>query len=206
MRDGGVAKALDRVGDYFSARAIDYQARSTRFPWAWVRTRELNAVRSLLGDVAGLDTLELGAGTGFYTRELVRCGARHVWAVDLSEAMLANLPGGPITPVLDNATAIQLGRYCPVILSAGMIEFVTEPARVLANAAEHTETGARFIILAPRDNMFGQLYRRFHRSHGLDVHLFDQGWFETHAPRSDWRVAAIVPVPPFSLAVRLHRQ
>jgi len=62
-------QAPDPVGDYFSGRASDYQARSTRFPWAWIRARELTAVRSLLGNVAGLDVLELGAGAGFYTRE-----------------------------------------------------------------------------------------------------------------------------------------
>jgi hypothetical protein len=62
-------QAPDPVGDYFSGRASDYQAHSTRFPLAWIRARELTAVRSLLGNIAGLDVLERGAGAGFYTRE-----------------------------------------------------------------------------------------------------------------------------------------
>ena len=49
----------------------EYQARSTRFPWAWIRAREFTAVRSRLGNVAGLDVLGLGAGAGFYTREMM---------------------------------------------------------------------------------------------------------------------------------------
>jgi SAM-dependent methyltransferase len=198
-------QAADRVDEYFSGRASDYHARSTRFPWAWIRARELAAVRSLLGDVAGLDVLELGAGAGFYARELTGRGARQVWAVDISGAMLAALPAGRITPVLGDAETMRLGRRFPVLLSTGMLEFVRDPAAVLANAAHHAEAGARFVILAPQANILGHLYRRCHRSHGIGIHLFDRTWFETIAPRSGWQVRAMARVLPFSLVVRLHR-
>jgi SAM-dependent methyltransferase len=166
----------------------------------------LAAVRSLLGDVAGLDVLELGAGAGFYARELARRGARQVWAVDLSGSMLAALPTGPITPILGDAATIRLNRRFPVLVSTGMLEFVQDPAAVLANAARHAEAGACFVILAPRANILGSLYRRFHRSHGIGIHLFDRNWFETVAPRSGWQVHAVIRVPPFSIVVRLHRE
>jgi SAM-dependent methyltransferase len=198
-------QATDRVSEYFSGRASDYQARSTRFPWAWIRSRELTAVASLLGDIAGLEVLELGAGAGFYTRELTRRGARQVWAVDISSAMLAALPAGCITPVLGDAATIRLDRRFSVLLSTGMLEFVEDPAAVLANAAHHAEAGARFVILAPQASIPGQLYRRFHRSHGIDIRLFDRNWFATFAARSSWQVRAIAPVAPFSLVVRLQR-
>src|ERR1700757_2968413 len=165
-------QAADRVGDYFSGRASDYQARSTRFPWAWIRARELTAVRSLLGNFAGLDVLELGAGAGFYTRELTRRGAYQIWAVDISGAMLATLPADRITPILGDAATIRLDRRFPVLLSTGMLEFVYNPAAVLENAAHHAEARARFVILVPQANIFGQLYRRFHRSHGIHVQFF----------------------------------
>jgi SAM-dependent methyltransferase len=205
MRGLGVVQAADRVGEYFSGRASDYQARSTRFPWAWIRSRELTAVQSLVGDVAGVDVLELGAGAGFYVRDLMRRGARQIWAVDISGAMLATLPAGPVTPILGDAATIRLGRRFPVLLSTGMIEFVHNPAAVLANAAHHAEAGARFVILAPQENVFGYLYRLFHRAHGIGIHLFDRAWFETMAPPSGWRVHAVIRLPPFSLVVRLHR-
>jgi SAM-dependent methyltransferase len=104
----------------------------------------------LLGDIAGLEVLELGAGAGFYTRELTRRGARQVWAVDISSAMLAALPAGRITPVLGDAAMIRLDRRFPVPLSTGMLEFVADPAAMLANAAHHAEASARFVILVPQ--------------------------------------------------------
>jgi SAM-dependent methyltransferase len=205
MAGPGAVHAAERVSEYFSDRASDYQARSTRFPWAWIRSRELTAVRSLLGDVAGLDVLELGAGAGFYARELARCGARQIWAVDISEAMLAALPAGRITPILGDAATMRLDRCFPVLLSTGMLEFVHDPSAVLANAAHHATPRAHFIILAPQANILGYLYRRFHRAHGIGIHLFDRSWFETIAPRSGWRVHAAARVLPFSLVIRLHR-
>jgi SAM-dependent methyltransferase len=204
--DGGVVPAPDPVAEYFSDQAAGYRARATRRPWAWIRAWEARAVRSLLGDVSGLDVADLGAGAGFYTRELIRLGARHVWAVDLSSAMLAELPSGPVTPVLGDATTVRLGRRFSTLLSAGMLEFVPDRAAVLANAADHAEAGARFVVLVPRVGGLGRLYRRFHRAHGLDVHLFDRAWFDAAAPRCGWRVVVARPVLPFALTLRLQRR
>jgi len=205
MRAGGFVRAPDPVGKYFADKASDYRSRSIRFPWTWTRRRELRAVRSLLGDVTGADVLELGAGAGFYTQDLVRSGVRHVWAVDMSAAMLERLPPGPITPILGDAATVELERRFPVLVSAGMLEFVSDPKAVLANAARHAESGARFVVLVPRRGFFGRLYRRFHRGHGFDIHLFDEAWLATVAPRCGWHVATSVRVAPFSLAARLSR-
>jgi SAM-dependent methyltransferase len=205
MGNDRAIQAPEGVAEYFSLQAFDYQNKSTRFPWKWVRARELSAVRSLLGDFAGIDVLEIGAGAGFYTHDLINRGARRVWAIDISGAMLAALPSGPITPVLGDAETVRLEKRFPVLVSTGMLEFVRDPAAVLANAARHAEVGARFVLLVPRANIPGFFYRRFHHAHGLSIHLFDRTWFETTAPRFDWRVDAIIRVLPFSLAVRLSR-
>src|SRR4029079_18962053 len=47
-----------------------------------------NQVRMLPGDVAGMDVVELGCGTGYVSAWLARAGARPV-AVDLSREQLA---------------------------------------------------------------------------------------------------------------------
>jgi len=199
------SNASAKVVAYFSQQASKYQTKSSRFPWAWVRAPELAAIRSLLGDVEGGEILELGAGAGFYTRDLVRRGARQVWAVDMSDAMLAMLPSGPITPILGDAQTMQLSKRFELLISTGMLEFVRDPSAALANAADHAEPGACFVLLVPRTSVLGRLYRRFHRAHGLRIHLFDRSWFETNAPGTGWLVRSVVRVPPFSLAVRLVR-
>jgi hypothetical protein len=86
-----------------------------------------------------------------------------------------------------------------------MLEFVHDPAATLANAALLCEPNARFVLLVPRANMVGLFYRRFHRRHGVNVHLFNRTWFESVAPRTGWVLRNAVPVMPFSLVVRLSR-
>jgi SAM-dependent methyltransferase len=205
MERFGMVRRSDRVADYFSDQAANYQARSKHFPWAWIRLHELEAVQSLLGEVTGLDILELGVGTGFYARELIRQDARQIWAVDISKTMLATLPEGPIVPILGDAATVRLNRSFPVLVSTGMLEFVADPVAILANAARHAEPGARFVILAPRANALGYIYRGFHRAHGIKVHLFHRNWFEWSAPRAGWHVQSLSQILPFSIVVRLHR-
>jgi len=205
MRHWGASPDPTRVVEYFSHEASGYHTRSTRFPWAWARVCESTAIRSLLGNIAGIEVLELGAGSGYYTCELIRSGARHVWAVDLSDAMLAALPKSTVTPIVGDAETICLDKRFPVLLSAGMLEFVRDPVAVLVNAARHAEPGGRLVLLAPQASALGCVYRWFHHRHGIDIHLFDRTWFETMAPRSGWQVHAVVRVLPFSLVVRLHR-
>lgn len=51
-------------------------------------------IASLLGDVHGLDVVDLGCGTGRHTLRLARAGARVV-AVDFAEGMVAKASGKP---------------------------------------------------------------------------------------------------------------
>lgn len=193
------------VEKYFSARALDYQLRSVGFPWLAMRRREMRTVLDVLGNVRDMDILELGSGSGFYTRELLARGARHIWAVDVSEPMLAALPSGAVTPVLGDAATIRLDRTFAVLLSAGMLEFVAEPEAVLANAAAHAESGARCVLLSPKPNIFGYIYREFHRSHGLRIRLFKRTWFDDVAAATGWSVVVSRSTSLFSVVTCLQR-
>src|SRR5437870_2253709 len=127
----GLAIMSEAVDKYFSEQASEYQAKSMRWPWSWLRAREANAIWSLLGDVRGRDVLELGVGAGFYTRALIERGSRRVWAVDISQAMLDTLPAGPLVPVLGAGDIVCLNRRFSALISAGMLEFTDDPVSVL---------------------------------------------------------------------------
>jgi ubiquinone/menaquinone biosynthesis C-methylase UbiE len=191
------------VRTYFDKVATGYQAASSGLLWGRIRQREQNAVERLLGDVAGQDVLELGSGAGFYTRVLLDRGARHVWAVDISQRMLDGLPKERVTPVLGDAAGVAVGRSFDVLLSAGMLEFVPDPAAALANARRHATEGARIIILYPTLGMVGRAYRAFHRRNGMNIRLFAPGEMEALAQTSGWRTDATMVSGPFSASARL---
>lgn len=194
------------VRTYFDKVAAGYQAASTSLLWGRIRRREQAAVEKLLGDVRGHDIIELGSGAGYYTRVLLSLGARHVWAIDISQAMLDGLPKERVTPVLGDAAAVDVGRRFATLLSAGMLEFVPDPAAALANAARHAEPGARLVILCPTLGLAGRAYRAFHRRNGIAIRLFAPAEIEALAAEAGWRIEETMISGPFSASARLIRK
>ena len=79
--DGDIAEVWDRLADDWQIQVGDDGDTN----------RRLNSdpvLRDLLGDVAGLDLLDAGCGTGYLARELAAKGARVV-GVDVSPKMIA---------------------------------------------------------------------------------------------------------------------
>lgn len=194
------------VEAYFSGVARTYQQASSGRLWGYVRRREARAVSDLLGDIRGKDILELGCGAGFYTRLLRSAGANHVWAVDLSADMLAQLPNDGITPIHGDATTVDVGRRFGTLLSAGMLEFVPDAQAALRHAATCATPGARLTILFPTPTLAGRAYRRFHARNGLSIRLFAPEEMGTLAAAAGWRLHQFVRSGPFSAAANLIRE
>lgn len=193
------------VAFYFDGVASNYQKASDGPLWGLVRRREAACLMAKLGDVKGQDVLELGSGAGYYTRLLLKHGAAHVHAVDLSARMLDELPKDGVTPILGDATDVDPGRAFRFLLSAGMLEFVPQPGRALRNAARFAEVGARFTILFPKRSLLGRAYRRFHAGHGMDIGLFDRSILESLVRNSGWRVDDVAAAGPYSATAVLVR-
>jgi 2-polyprenyl-3-methyl-5-hydroxy-6-metoxy-1,4-benzoquinol methylase len=136
---------------------------------------------------------------------LLAAGARHVWAVDLSQPMLDELPKVGVTPVLGDATLVDPGRTFRTLLSAGMLEFVPEPLAALRNAARLAEPGATLFVLFPRQSFAGRLYQRFHARNGLSISLFDEARLRDLAGQSGWQVTRLVPAGPYSACAAMVR-
>jgi ubiquinone/menaquinone biosynthesis C-methylase UbiE len=194
-----------KVETYFSGVATGYQDASDGKVWGIVRRREAKAVMHMIGDVRGRDVLELGCGAGFYTRLLLSSGVRHVWAVDLSQPMLDQLPKGHVTPLLGDAESFDPGRAFDRLLSAGMLEFVADPAAALRNAARFAAPGARFALLLPTDGLPGKAYRYFHKRHGLAISLFSRDRLASLGTESGWQLADYSAAGPYSAAAVLTR-
>jgi uncharacterized protein (TIGR00661 family) len=197
--------ARTSVESYFSAVASEYNKASNNRTWRFLRRRESDALMNVIGDVTGADVFELGCGAGYYTRLLLKAGANTVVAVDLSAAMLAELPREGVRPIQADATQVDPGRTFDVMLSAGMLEFVDDPLAALANAVRHANDGARLAILFPLNNMLGRAYQRFHRRNGMDISLFDRARIEALAQSAGWTLTRYQSAGPYSATALLTR-
>ncbi len=204
MNPGERASVNDAAVRHFDAQAGSYRAQSESGFWQFIRRHEADCVLSMSGAPAGLDVLDLGCGAGYYASIFNDNGAAEVHAVDLSEAMIRQLPD-KICGHIGDITTIDLGRKFSLIVCAGALEFVHDPAAVFSNAYRHAAPGAEFIVLAPHANIAGRLYQRFHGSHGISIRLFVREDLEKLAVAAGWRSERIRHVLPFALVGAFKR-
>ena len=168
-----------------------------------------------LGAEAGDDVLEVGCGSGWYTRALVRLGTR-VTATDLSPAYLEQarrLAPQARFQVEDAQRLSFADESFDRVLLTEVIEHVPEPARAVREAARALRPDGVLALTTPSRrspmNLAYALKRRIRR-YGFNEHLHELTARELRAllepdfeVESFTRVNAVLPYPLDSLYVRL---
>lgn len=143
--------------------------------------------------------LEVGCGAGRTLSWLQQREAR-AFGVDVSRAMaLQCRAAGHLVSVQD----MQALAFRPVfdwVMCVGALEFVADPLATLRGFAASLRSHGQLLLLYPRRGMPGSLYRIYHRSNGIKVHLFSAGeikdlcrkaGFEAPAPPIDCRLSSV---------------
>jgi SAM-dependent methyltransferase len=132
------------------------------FVWCPEGLREDEA--GLLGEVAGLDVLEVGAGSAMCSRWLARRGARPV-AFDISHRMLTHRaapepgdehpreagsqPGEPAVPLVQadaQCLPFRDGAFDLAFSAYGAVPFVADSAAVMTEVARVLRPGGRWVF------------------------------------------------------------
>lgn len=139
------------VNEAFTDADADERWRAPGVTWGLFHVPESEL--GLLGDVVGLDVVELGCGTGYLSAALARAGARPV-AVDLSRAQLASArrcqgrhrvwfplveADGEQVPLRDSSFDLVVSEY-------GASPWC-DPARWLPEASRLLRLGGRLVFL-----------------------------------------------------------
>jgi SAM-dependent methyltransferase len=193
------ADAAGAVRAYFDAQAAGYSGQSARGAWAMIRRAEARAVLDTGGPLDGKSFLDAGCGAGFYSGLARAAGAKEVWGVDFSDAMVASYREAGFEGRVGDLGDFDLGRRFEVVLCAGALEFVPDPARVFERLKAHLEPQGRLVILAPRRCLAGRLYRRFHRGHGVEARLFSPQDLDALAERAGLKRLGAWRKPWFAL-------
>ena len=125
----------------------------------WLLALEEPEVERAMGDVAGLDVLDVGAGTGRHALRLAARGAR-VTALDFSERMLAaarEKPGAESVRwiVHDANRPFPFSEHSfDLVVSALVLEHVAELAPFFAELRRVTRDGGRVVLTAMHPAMF----------------------------------------------------
>jgi SAM-dependent methyltransferase len=161
-----------------------------------VRERDLG----VLGDVSGLDVIELGCGTAYLSAQLARRGARPV-ALDLSPAQLATAARcqerfGLVFPLVEaDAEAVPLREESfDLVVSEYGASVWCDPERWVAESARLLRPGGRLVFLTnsvlatlcvPEDEGFAT-ERLLRPQRGLRRVAWPGGGVEFHPGHGDW--------------------
>ena len=160
-RDAGQPETVRANRAWWDAEAADYYAEHGAFlgdadlTWGPEGLRESEA--HLLGDLAGMRVLEIGCGGAQCSRWVAGQGAAAVVASDVSAGMLdrarrINATVEDVTlrvPLVqcDGAALPFLDQAFDVVFTAyGVVPFVADSGRVMAEAARVLRPGGRFVF------------------------------------------------------------
>ena len=118
--------------------------------------------------------------------------------------MLATISHPLIHCTTADIATVDLNRRFDLIVIAGALEFVENPAAVLANARRHVAHGGRFALLVPPLGLMGSLYFLYHRLNGLRINLFTSASLEKIAARTGWRIRSSRLVWPHAQVISLE--
>jgi SAM-dependent methyltransferase len=129
---------------------------------------EQATVDAHLGDVQGLDVLDLACGAGFYSQKLVNRGARHVLGLDESEEMVQVAAGAiPTTSagrlhflVSDCARPFTVGAY-DLVLAIWLLNYADSEEVMLTmwrNIFNNLRPGGRCLGITSNPDMLSSVF------------------------------------------------
>ena len=124
-----------------------------------LRERERKAVIDSMKAHAnpGMRFLDVGCGAGFYSKKAKDLGL-HVWAFDAVPEMVQSLEGSVDRAFVADTESINLDEKFDMILCAGVLEMVLDPAQVMKKFEGWLNLGGTLVILAPRKSLGGIYY------------------------------------------------
>ena len=192
-----------RNREFWDRQSEEYQERNAAFieqGMAWGLWQIPEAELGVLGDVSGLDVLELGCGAAEWSRALLRAGARPVGldnsAARLEYARAANEAAGVDIPLVHaSAEAVPLpdGSFDIVMCDWGAMTFadpyltVPEAARLLRPGGLLAFSGATPLSWVAWDEAADAYSERLHAPYfGLHRVETPEGSVEFNLPIGGW--------------------
>lgn len=186
---------------YFEAQARSYDRRSLRGIWSRLRAREADAVLRLLGPVIHTRVLDLGCGSGFYAERIRERGGLP-FGVDSSPAMIAELSRKKIPGVCADVLSFRHNGTFPVLVAAGLVEFVDDASRFFRSTRKLADDGARLVLLVPRAGPVGRAYELAHHWMGCRARARSLDELRASAAKNGWEWVEVIGAGPLAWALR----
>ena len=195
----------EQVDRYFEQQSSTYAEGTEKGLWRRCKEKEYAVVLDHIVPLEGQRILEVGCGSGWYAKRLVRHGPRRYVATDRSQSLVEAIQIPGVVPLV--ADLCQL-PFPPAsydrILCAGALEFVPDPKRFFVECSRVLNPGGRIVVLVPTANFVGWLYLFWHLRHGFRVHLFSEKALADMASSEGLTVTRVTRTALFGLVATLE--
>jgi len=140
--------------NYFDEVAEKYDSWFKTPLGAYVLDAEKRLLKRVLPIEKNLRVLDLGCGTGVFTKELVKFGRKKTFALDISKGMinLAKEKKLPVYFVLGDAQRLPFKNSSfDLVVSVTVLEFVKEPFLLIKEAYRVLKPGGTLVLATMND-------------------------------------------------------
>lgn len=173
---------------YFNRVALDYDRKSQKGLWRYLREKERRAVLALLTPFANERILEVGAGAGFYSSILRDSYNVNLSVVEASEGMIRELAVRGFRGTYGKFEDLNLGECFSKILCAGVLEFVQDADKFLFKCKQHLQPDGVLVLLVPSGGIRGEIYRAHHFVVGCPIYHRDSSHYVESAGQLGFRL------------------
>jgi SAM-dependent methyltransferase/putative flippase GtrA len=192
--------------DDLSSELYGSEQRRPLLGWLWKRLindRQMRVVMSMVRN-HGRIALDVGCGSGHYSRELKRLGMT-VTAVDIAPLMLNEARTFADEIVLGDVESLDLRRSFDLVICIGVLDFVADIRIAMRALARHLAPGGRLIVLVPVRTPFVIPYYFDQLRRGIRVNLLGRRVLDRAASESGLRLVASARPLPHNLVLAWER-
>tara|TARA_B100001057_G_C22598055_1_gene851663 strand:+ start:155 stop:754 length:600 start_codon:yes stop_codon:yes gene_type:complete len=173
---------------HFDKKSEKYDLSSKTLPWSLIRYFESSNILKFVGKIKNKIILDVGSGSGYYSKIMIKKKAKMVFAVDASKKMLNQIHDKKIKKICQNAENFLIKKKFEIIICAGLLEFVDSPQKVLKCIRKVSKTNTKLIILYPSNNFLAKIYKFYHLINGVKIILFDENKIKDLFKKTGWKI------------------
>lgn len=155
----------------------NYEWFRIRGPFSFIVKKEIGAVKSILGMLHYREVLDVGCGTGIYSR--IFPGDKNYTGLEPDKRMYEFCRSKKINCYRKSVEEFNTCEKFDVILFSGSFEFIKNKKAVLKKCSSLLNKNGKIIIVTPRRNLFGWLFKLFHKTIGNSLILIDEDHFNS---------------------------
>lgn len=165
-----------------------------------IKKLELRSLLSFLPTkLDGKLILDIGCGSGYYIRELLKLNPEGITGVDRSHSMINQVPSDDrVKTICGDFASTERDGFYDLILILGVLEFCQDPQIFLKNISLWSDRLTQVILLYPPDTLASRIYQTYHRSHGIQVNTSLSRQIDDWSRSENWTLAKKHRIHPFA--------